>query len=94
MANKESKINDKVFEQKKAETWSQSTKKGDWTETIEVERLANTGYLVILSKYGTDEKGNYKSHSKKIYSETNPLDLDESDSPIMKLSKMLIRDDA
>ena len=83
---------DKMFEQKKRDTWSQSTKKGDWTETIDVEKLDNTGYLVILSKYGTDDKGNYKSTSRKLFSETNPLDKDESDNPIIEMSKMLVRD--
>ena len=94
MSNSKEKISDNTFKQRRAETWSQSTKKGDWTEEINVEKLDNKGYLVVLSKYGTDSKGNYKSTSRKIYSDVNPLDDDETDSPIIKLSKMLIRDNA
>jgi hypothetical protein len=74
------------FEQKKQETWSQRTEKNGWTESITVEKLANTGYLVILNKYGREGKnGDYKDYTKKLYSETNPLDKDETNDPITEL---------
>ena len=87
--DKVSEISDSKFDQKQ-ETWSQRTEKDGITESITVEKLANQGYLVILSKYGTPNGSNkYISKEKKLYSETNPLDKDESDDPITEMFKTL-----
>jgi hypothetical protein len=79
---------DLVFEQKKQETWSQRTEKNGITESITVEKLANQGYLVILSKYGIRD-GKYMDHTRKLYSETNPLDKDETNNPITEMFNTL-----
>lgn len=73
----------------KQETWSQRTEKNGITQRIEVEKLANKGYLIILNKYGTDSKGKYFDKSVKLYSETNPLDTDETDSPFNQMFNAL-----
>lgn len=86
----------KVLDNKtKQETWEQSTKNGDTTECIRVEKLYNQGYLVTLSKYGykgTDSKREYYDVTRKLYSETNPLDKDESDDPFTSIFKTLGKD--
>lgn len=74
---------------KKRETWSQTKRIGETTEEIRVEKLDNTGYLVIVSKSWTDAKGNWKNEEVKLYSEENPLDNDEDDNPIDKIYKYL-----
>lgn len=70
---------------KKETRWSQTTKKGDITESVSVEKLYNKGYLITLEKYGYESKDTkhekYISVTRKLYSETNPLDTDESDTP-------------
>lgn len=75
----------------KIETWSQTTEKDGWTQRISVEKLYNKGYLITLSKSGQDSKNNWKEYSRKLYSDTNPLDTDESDNPIDNLFKTLSR---
>ena len=73
--------------EKKKETWSQSAKKGNLTRSINVEKLDNGGYLVTIEMYGykPDDKKQekYISSTSKLYSETNPLDEDETNDPIM-----------
>jgi hypothetical protein len=73
----------------KVETWSQTTEKDGWTQRISVEKLYNQGYLVTINKYGQDSKGKYHDYSRKLYSDTNPLDSNESDNPIDTLFKTL-----
>lgn len=89
-------ISKESFEQKKDETWAQTIRKGDITESIRVEKLDNEGYLVVLERYGY-EKGDkkhqkYISSTKKLFSEINPLDTDETDNLILKVSKMLTKE--
>lgn len=73
----------------KRETWSQTKKVGDVREEVNVEKLDNKGYLVVISKSWYDAKGNWKNKELKLYSETNPLDTDEEDNPIDKIYKYL-----
>jgi len=68
----------------KRKTWSQSVRKDELTKDITVEELDNGGYLVVICKYGEDKKGNYKSITRKFYSETNPLD-DEINDPFEQI---------
>lgn len=77
---KELKAAVKAPKKKKVETWSQSTKIGDVTKRLEVEKLANGGFLVVFNKYGTDDKGKYVDKTVKTYSENNPLDVEEADA--------------
>lgn len=78
--------------EKKRKTWSQTVKADEITEEIKVEKLDNEGYLVIISKYGNDSKGEWFNKDSKIYAEVNPLDKDESDNPITLLFSSLSRD--
>jgi hypothetical protein len=77
---------------KKRQTWSQTKRVDDTTEEINVEKLDNEGYLITVSKSWYDKNNNWKHEDSKIYSETNPLDNNESDNPIDKVSSMLIRE--
>jgi hypothetical protein len=79
---------------KQRQTWSQTKRVGDTTEEINVEKLDNEGYLITVSKHWYDEKNNWKSLDSKVYSETNPLDTDESDNPIDKVASMLVREES
>lgn len=79
--------------QKKRETWSQTKRVGDKTEEIQVEKLDNGGYLITVSKSWYDAKREWHNSDSKLYSETNPLDKDETDNPIDQLSSVLIRKD-
>jgi hypothetical protein len=79
-------------DKKKRQTWSQTKRVGDITEEINVEKLDNEGYLITISKTWYDEKNNWKNMDSKVYSETNPLDTDESDNPIDKVASMLVRE--
>lgn len=87
--NKETAI-DKSIKEEKVETWSNTIKKGNWTKRIDVEKLYNKGYLITLNIYGEDKKGKYKDTTRKMYSETNPLEEEVSD-PMENLFKMLNR---
>ena len=94
MANKKGLSVDKALSTKKSkkrETWSQTKRVGDKTEEVNVEKLDNGGYLVTISKSWYDSKQNWKHEDSKLYSETNPLDKDESDNPMDSLSSMLTR---
>jgi hypothetical protein len=73
----------------KVETWSQTIEKDGMTQRVSVEKLYNQGYLITINKYGQDSKGKYQDYSRKLYSDTNPLDSNESDNPIDKLFKTL-----
>jgi len=73
----------------KVETWSQTTEKDGCTQRISVEKLYNQGYLVTINKYGQDSRDKYQDYSRKLYSDTNPLDSNESDNPIDTLFKIL-----
>ncbi len=65
-----------AMKKKKDKTWSQSTRIGEITKEVRVEKLANSGFLVIYSKHGEDSKGHWFNKEIKTYSETNPLDTD------------------
>lgn len=80
-----------LSKEKKRKTWSQTVKADEITEEIKVEKLDNEGYLVTISKYGEDSKGDWFNKDSKIYSEINPLDKDESDNPITILFESLSR---
>ena len=75
---------------KKRETWSQTKRVGDTTEEMNVKKLDNQGYLVTISKSWYDSKGNWKNNERKIFSESNPLDTDETDNPVDKLYDFLV----
>lgn len=94
MANKKGLSVDKALspnKKKKRETWSQTKRIGDKTEEINVEKLDNNGYLVVISKSWYDSKGQWHNQDKKIYSDSNPLDSNENDNPIDQLSSVLTR---
>ncbi len=74
----------------KNEEWTQRIEKNGITECVRVEKLANTGYVVTLSKYG-EVKGKYTSVDKKFFSESNPLEEKEDESLTDTLAKELIR---
>ncbi len=78
--------------QKKRETWSQTTRKGEDSEEIRVEKLDNKGYVVTIRMNWYDSKGNWKEKDKKLYSDSNPLDPNESDNPVDTLFKMITGD--
>jgi hypothetical protein len=77
---------------KKRQTWSQTKRVGDDTEEVNVEKLDNEGYLVTISKSWYDAKQNWKHEDTKMYSETNPLDKDNSQTPMDQVASMLVRD--
>lgn len=77
---------------KKRETWSQTKRIGDKTEEINVEKLDNEGYLITISKSWTDQKNGWQHEDSKIYSDTNPLDKDESSDPMDQVASMLVRE--
>ena len=86
-------ITEKPSSTKQESRWSQATRKGEMTESITVEKLYNTGYLVTLEKYGYAsndvKKDKYISQTRKLYSENNPLDKDESDNPFSEVFNAL-----
>lgn len=84
---------DKVVptKKKKRETWSQTKRVGDKTEEVNVEKLDNGGYLVTVSKSWYDQKRNWHNSDSKLYSDTNPLDKDETDNPMDNLAGALVR---
>ena len=80
-----------VKNETKRENWSQTKTVGKNTETIRVEKLDNEGYLVCIEKSWYDDKQQWYNNEVKLYSETNPLDDDDNDTPIDKLSNALLR---
>lgn len=54
------------------ESMSLSEKKGKLTQEVRVREIEN-GYIVTISKYGDDSKGNYINEDKEYFSKTNPL---------------------
>ena len=71
-------------------TWSQTKRVGDNTEEMTVEKLDNTGFLIVVSKSWYDSKGNWQRKESKMYSDVNPLDENESDDPIKNLADFLV----
>jgi hypothetical protein len=87
---KEDSSVDSTLKGNKQDTWSSCTEKDGVTERITVEKLSNVGYLVTLNKYGKkNDKEGYFDYTKKLYSENNPLDPDDDESPIDQLFKTL-----
>ena len=76
MASETKAIDGSISKKKKVETWSQSTRIGEMTKEVRVEKLFNGGFLVIYSKHGEDTKGKWINKEIKTYSENNPLDED------------------
>lgn len=66
-------------------SWSKTVEKDGWTTTTRVEKLDNTGFLVSINIYGSNKKGVYKDVSRKVYSETNPLEEEEQNDPLKTL---------
>jgi len=90
MAGKETAV--KAAKKKKVQTWSKSTRTGEMTKEVRVEKLANSGFLVTYSKHGEDEKGAWISKEVKIYSEDNPLAPDVEVDPLAEVFSELSRD--
>ncbi len=88
------KITDKnisSLKNQKNETWIQRVEKDGITECINVEKLSNKGFLVTLSKHGY--KGDkYIDASKKMYSDTNPLEDLPNENPFTQLFNTLAKD--
>ena len=68
-----SAVDKAVMKKKKETTWSKSTRVGEMTKEVRVEKLANGGFLVIYSRHGEDDKGKWVNKEVKTYSESNPL---------------------
>ena len=75
----------KTLEKEKTESWSQESRVNGWTKCINVEKLFNQGYLVCINVYGNTDKGEYKSVTRKLYSDTNPLDPNKDEDPVDKV---------
>lgn len=88
--NKDTKIGKIISkeEKEKKETWSQEKRVGDSMERINVEKLDNEGFLIILTKEWYDSKGRWKSRNLKLFSKHNPLD-EDNDDPISKVYDFL-----
>lgn len=69
--------------------WSQETRTGDVTKRLTVEKLDNQGYLVRINIYGDKPKGGYFDETKKLYSETNPLEPKSVETPLDALFNSL-----
>lgn len=82
---------DKPIKKKKEITWSKSTRIGEMTNEIKVEKLANGGFLVVYSKHGDDAKGRWINKEIKTYSETNPLDVEVETADISSVFDELSR---
>jgi len=82
---------DAPTKKKKELTWSKSTRVGEMTKEIRVEKLANSGFLVIYSKHGDDAKGNWINKEIKTYSETNPLEVETEVADISSVFDELSR---
>ena len=92
MAKEKAAIIDKVAKKKKKETtWLKSTRVGDITNEVRVEKLANGGFLVIYSKHGEDDNGKWISKEVKTYSESNPLEPDMEADPLSDVFSELSR---
>lgn len=78
------------LKKEKQETWSQSSRTGDSSKTVNVEKLYNKGFLVTIDISYKDAKDNYQYIRRKVYSDTNPLEEDTT-SPADKLVDMLLR---
>ena len=89
---KEAAIDKVVTKKKKETTWSKSTRIGEMTKEVRVEKLANSGFLVIYSKHGEDDKGKWISKEVKTYSESNPLAPDAELDPLAEIFSELSRD--
>ena len=76
---------------KKEKTWSQSTRIGEMTREVRVEKLANGGFLVVYSKHGDDAKGKWINEEVKTYSETNPLEVATEVDPLAEVFSELSR---
>ena len=81
----------KVAKKKKETTWSKSTRVGDMTNEVRVEKLANGGFLVVYGKHGEDENGKWINKEIKTYSETNPLAPDVEVDPLSEVFSELSR---
>lgn len=81
----------KQKKKKKVATWSQSTRVGDVTKEVRVEKLFNEGFLVEYSVHGEDPKGNWFDDSIKTYSDTNPLDSDGETDELSTVFNQLSR---
>ena len=76
---------------KKRETWSQTKRTNEITERIDVTKLDNEGCLVTTSKDWRDSKDVWHDKEIKLHSLTNPLDPDESNSPVDTLFETIAR---
>jgi len=90
MASK-TKAVEAVAKKKKEKTWSQSTRIGDMTKEVRVEKLANGGFLVVYSKHGDDAKGKWINEEVKTYSETNPLESTVEVDPLAEVFSEISR---
>ena len=91
MAKTKEAIDKVVAKKKKETTWSKSTRIGEMTKEVRVEKLANGGFLVIYSKHGEDDKGKWINKEVKTYSEENPLAPDVETNPLDEVFSELSR---
>ena len=91
MAKAKEAIDKVVAKKKKETTWSKSTRTGEMTKEVRVEKLANGGFLVIYSKHGEDDKGKWINKEVKTYSESNPLSPDVEVDPLTDVFSELSR---
>jgi hypothetical protein len=76
MNNKGKEVTTKLPD-KKVKTWSQRTKVGDNSKSVDVEELDNGGFLITLSTDTKNPKtGSWDYKTNKYFSKTNPLDED------------------
>lgn len=72
------KVSETSSSKKKKKTWSLSQRdENDIRKSIDVRELDNGGYLVSTRESGS-KKGQWYEDEKEFYSETNPLDGQES----------------
>jgi hypothetical protein len=94
MTNKIVAINDSAKNKKVEQTWSQTIRKGDVTKRVEVTCLDNGGYLVSINVYGHKGEGDKREYfdtTKRLYSETNPFDIEEEKDAVDVLLENLIK---
>jgi len=88
MANK--MANKAVASKEKPQTtWNKSVRTGDNEVSVRVEKLVNSGYLVVVEKSGRNKKDDYFCETKKYYSESNPLVEEITQDPFEELANSL-----
>lgn len=83
-----------ISKKKETKRWSKSVKLNEVTKSVDVEELANDGYLVRLTTEGKNKKGDWEWKEDKYFSKDNPLADEVEDSSITELVSSLMNNNS